>query len=107
VGTDRSGIHNQHVEIGVTQNRQDWVPASGLGPSVEPPPLAVAFAQAFGKILPGGSSAGNPQDGIDEASVILGDATMLSHLAGQQGLDAIPIRIRKLVSVSHDQPSWA
>lgn len=93
MGADDGRVEDQDVQVGVAQGREDWVPAALLGPAVEAPPLAVAAAQALGEVGPRGTGAGDPQDRIEEAAVVLGNAAVLTVLSGQQVLDAFPIGI--------------
>jgi hypothetical protein len=44
-------------------------------------------AEPFGQVRPGGAGAGDPQDGVQEAAVILGHTAVLAGLARQQVLD--------------------
>src|SRR5262245_23326616 len=107
VGPHGGGVEDQHVQVGVAQGRQDRVPAARLGPAVEPPPLAVAVAEALGQVGPGGAGTGDPQDGVEEAAVVLCDAPVLAVLAGQQVLDAVPVGVRNGVAGEHGRPSVA
>jgi hypothetical protein len=107
MGADRRRVEDQDVQVGITQSRQDWVPASLLGPPIEPTPLAVAFAQTLREILPRRPGAGDPQDRVDEPAVVRRDPAVLAALSGQQLLDPIPIDVRNRMPVDHGRSSVA
>jgi hypothetical protein len=107
VGADDGRVENQDIQFGVAQGSEDRIPAAFLGPAVEAPPLAVAVAQALGEVGPRSAAAGDPQDRIQEAAVVLGDAAVLASLSGQQVLDTFPISIGDGVAMAHDRPSVA
>jgi hypothetical protein len=43
---------------------------------------------------------------VDEQAVVLGGASGITGLARQQRLDALPLSIAQLVSMSHVGPPW-
>jgi hypothetical protein len=107
VGADDGRVEDQEVQFGVAQGGEERVPAAFLSPAVEAPPLTVAVAQALGEVGPRGAGAGDPQDRIKEATVVLGNAAVLASLSGQQVLDTFPISIGDGVAMAHERPSVA
>jgi hypothetical protein len=107
VGADDSRIENQDVQVRVAKDCGKSGKPATLGPAIKAPPLAVPVPESLGQIAPRGTGAGDPQDGIDELPIVVGDPTVLSGLARQQVLDPIPIGIRNLVATQHRRPSVA
>src|SRR6185295_9987394 len=105
MGADGGGIQNQHVQIRLTQRGQDRIPAALRGPAVEASPLAVAVAEPLGQVGPRNARTGDVQHCVDEPAIVFGDASMLSRLARQKVLDAVPVGIGNRVSVKHRRPS--
>src|SRR5262249_23534687 len=82
MGPDRARVEDQDVQIRVAECGEDRVPAPLGCPTVEASPDTVPFAEPRGQILPRNARASHVQDRIDEQSIVLCDATMLSWLAG-------------------------
>lgn len=59
------------------------------------PPAAVFRRQ----VAPGGASPRNPEDGVDEFPVVLGDSAPTARSPGQERLDFCPHFVRKVVAV--------
>jgi hypothetical protein len=102
VGADGGGVEDQNVQVRVTQRREDRVPTPLACPAVEPPPPGVGVAESLGQVGPRGPRPGDPQDGVEEPSVVLGHPAVLAPLAGQQVFDAVPVGVGDLVPVAHD-----
>jgi len=107
VCADDGRVQDQPFQVGVLQSREDALPDSLLGPTVEPFPDVVPVPEAFGQVAPGGTGLGDPEYGIDKQPVILGDAPMLAGTSGQQVLDPIPVGVRNGMAVVHRGPSVA
>jgi hypothetical protein len=75
VGADDRRVEDQDAEVGVAEDGRQRGEAAGLGPAVEPPPLAVPVPQPLGQVAPGDAGAGDIKDGVEEAAVILGEST--------------------------------
>jgi len=75
------GVEDQDVEVRVTQGREERVPATGPGPAVEASPDTIPVTEALGQVAPRHAGAGDVQDRVDEAAVVLRDATVLPGLA--------------------------
>ena len=72
-----------------------------LRPAVEAPPGRVPLAEAFGQVAPRCPRLGDPQDGIDEESIVLGRGAALTGPAGQEVLDPIPVLVSESMAVGH------
>ena len=63
-------------------------------------------AESRGQVAPGDACAVAMQYGIDEQTVVLGRCSRLTCLAGQQILDARPLRIVEGISFTHGPLHW-
>jgi len=81
------------------------LPDPFVGPAVEPPPDTVPVAEVFGQVAPRGTGLGDPKDGINEKTIVLGGLPMLAGLAGQVVLDSLPVGIFNRVAGWHSRPS--
>ena len=93
--------HALHHQVGILQRLEGPPPDALAGPAVEPPPGRVPVAEPLGQVAPRGPRAGDPEDGIDEEAVVLGDLAVLARSAGEEVLDAVPIVVRDGVAVPH------
>jgi len=98
VGSDHGTVEDQPLQVGVLQLLEDPKPDSFGGPAIEPPPDRIPVPKAFGKITPGSPGLGDPEDGVDEETVVRGGHTGVVNLAGKEVLDAFPVFIRYLVA---------
>ena len=58
-----------------------------------------------GRSAPRGTGLGDPKDGINEQTIVLGGLPMLAGLAGQVVLDSLPVGIFNRVAGWHSRPS--
>ncbi len=63
-------------------------------------------AESRWQVAPGDACAVAVQHGIDEQAVVLGSGSRLTCLAGQQILDALPLRIAEGISFTHGALHW-
>lgn len=63
-------------------------------------------AESRGQVAPGDACAVAVQHGIDEQPVVPGCGSRLTCLAGQQILDARPLRIVEGISFTHRPLHW-
>ena len=95
---DHGTVEDQPLQVGVLQLLEDPEPDSLGGPAIEPPPDGIPVPKSFGKITPGSPGLGDPEDGVDEETVVRGGHTGVVYLAGKQALDAFPVFARYLVT---------
>ena len=85
-------------------------PDTALAPAGEalrglrPSPDGIGHAKAFGQIGPGGPRWRNPEHGVDKEAVIVGIATGVAGLSGQQGGNACEVGVGDGVAV-HERAS--
>jgi hypothetical protein len=98
VGSDHRAIEDEPLQIGILQLLEDSEPDSLAGPPIEPSPHRVPVPEAFGKITPRSPGLGDPENGVDEETVVRGGHAGVVILAGQEALDAFPVFIRYLMA---------
>ena len=98
MGPDHGAIEDQPLQVGVLQHLEDPVPDPLGGPAIEPLPHRVPFAEAFGDVAPGGPGLADPEDGVDEQTVIFGGDAGVARPPGQEVLDPFPVFIRYLMA---------
>ncbi len=70
MGADYGAVEDQPLPVGVLQLLEDPEPDPLGGPAIEPLPHRVPFAEALGEVAPRGAGLGNPEDGVDEETVV-------------------------------------
>jgi len=75
-------------------------------PTVEAFPGRVPFTEAFGQVSPGGTGFGDPENGIEEQTVIFGRRAELSGPTQKEILDTLPVGIRNRMALQHVSPPW-
>ena len=98
MGSDHGAVEDEPLQVRVFQLLEDPEPDSFGGPAIEPPPDRIPVPEAFGKITPGSPGLGDPEDGVDEKTVVRGSHTRVGNLAGQKALDAFPVFICYLMA---------
>jgi hypothetical protein len=93
VGSDHGAVEDQPLQVGVLQDLEDSEPDTLGGPTIEPPPDRIGLSEPLGQVAPGGPGLGDPEDGVDEESVVFGGDTGVSRLAGEEVLDPFPVFI--------------
>ena len=93
MGSDHGTVQDQPLQVGVFQLLEDPVPDPFPGPAIEPPPDRIPVAETRGQVAPRGAGLADPEDGVDEESVVLGGDAGVSHLAGKQAFDPLPVFI--------------
>jgi hypothetical protein len=106
VGANDSAIEQQPFQVRVLEFPEDAFPSPLPGPAVESPPHAVPVAETFRQIPPGSPGFRDPEDCVDEQTIILGCDPGIALASRQKILDPIPVVIGDLVT-SHDRPSLA
>lgn len=101
MGSDHGAVEHQPLQIGVFQLLEDPQPDPLSGPAIEPPPGRIPVAEAFGQVTPGCPGLSDPEDGIEEKTVVRGGHAGVAVLSWQEVLDAIPVFIRYLMA-THD-----
>lgn len=88
VCTNDGRVQENFLEIRILgQRREHPGPHSRVGPSRKTSEYRVPETELLGQISPWTPRPGNPQDGLDESTVILCAAAPISHLARQHSLD--------------------
>ena len=98
---DHRAVEQDPLQVGVLQCLEDPLPDPLASPAVEPAPGGVPVAEALGQIPPRGAGPGDPEDGVHEKTVILGDLPVLAWLPGKEILDPVPILVRDGMAMSH------
>ena len=74
-------------------------------PAIKPSPDRIGLAESFGEVGPRRAGANDPKDGINEESIVHGNAAMLSGPTGKKVFDPIPIVVRNFVATMHGKSS--
>jgi hypothetical protein len=98
VGSDHGAVKNEPLQVGLLQPLEGSEPGSLVGPPIEPSPHRIPVPEAFGEITPRGPGLGDPEDSVDEETVIGGGYSGVVILARKEALDAFPVVIRDLVA---------
>lgn len=102
MGANQSGVEHEILVLAIGgQNLEDPLPYAGLGPAREAGMDGLPLAVSFRQIVPVGTRAQNPQNAVDEQTVILAAAAGIAGFAWQQILDPRPLRVRQLISLDH------
>src|ERR1700677_769447 len=105
MGSDDRRVHDQPLQVGILQSLKNGLPRSLAAPPVEPSPDTVPLPETLRQITPRGTSLGQPQDGVNEQTVVLRCPPRLVRATWQQIFDPLPILIADRVSLWHDRPS--
>ena len=88
------GIDDQIFEIRVfTQLGEKTLPNALSCPPPETPEHAVPFAKLFGQVTPRRAGADQPQHSIDEQTIVLSVAALVTFLAWNKRFNAPPLRV--------------
>ena len=90
MGSDAGAIEDQPFQIGVLKRLEDPLPNSLLQPAVEAPPHPVRRAGPLGQVSPRSVRLADPEESIEEKSVVLGRDAGVAGLAGQERLETTP-----------------
>ena len=94
-GVDHEPLHVRLVDA----HFQQPFPNSRIAPTDEAA-VRIAPAAVFRRqVAPGSASPCDPEDGVDEFSVVFGDSAPTSRSSGQERLDFCPHFVRKVVAV--------
>ncbi len=93
VGSDHGTVEDQPLQVGVLQRLEDPEPDPLGGPAIEPLPDRVPLAEAFGDVAPGGAGLADPEDGVDEETIVLGGDAGVAGPAGEEVFDPFPVFI--------------
>ena len=78
--------------------RKEALPDTSFAPTIEAAGHRAPEAIAFREITPGGASAQNPQDAIDDHSMVRSGPAGFGFLRGQQRLEPLPLRVGEFFS---------
>ena len=94
MGANDGRVQEDLLEIRILgQRREHPRPHARIGPPRKAPEDRVPETELLGQIPPRTPRPGNPQDGLDEATVIRSAAAPVSYLARQHLLDPRPLII--------------
>jgi hypothetical protein len=79
ISPDDRRVQDQPLQVGVLSDLEDALPDPLAGPAVEPPPGGVPVAEALGQVPPRSTGPGDPEDGVDEEAVGLGNFAVLAR----------------------------
>jgi hypothetical protein len=93
-----AGIDHQPLEIWVDDEPlQQCLPYALVAPTTKTPMGVFPITIGRWQIAPGGPGSQNPQDGINEAPIVLGYATPLASLPGKMRFEQRPVSIGKIM----------
>ena len=95
---DHGAVDDDPLQVGVLEFLEDPLPDLLLGPPVEPLPGRTPGPEPLGQVTPRGPCLGDPEDGVDEQSVILGGHAGVAGLTGEQVFDAFPVLVLDLMA---------
>src|SRR5690606_7654303 len=84
------GVEEEPLEVGLLEVLEEPGPDAALGPAVEPPPYGVPAPELGGEVAPGAAVAGDPDDGVEKASVVVAGAAGGTGPSGQERGEALP-----------------
>src|SRR5262245_57958558 len=94
---DDGGVDDEMFAVRTfTQLIEDTLPNALLRPSSKALELAVPVAEIVGQVTPGRACSVDPQNGFNEAAIVLAAPTLVACLARTQLLDARPLRVRQI-----------
>ena len=93
MGSDHRAVEDQPLQVGVLYLLEHPEPGALTRPAIESPPHRVPVAEAFGEVAPRRAGLGDPEDGIDEESVVFAGHAGVTGLAGEQVFDPFPVFI--------------
>lgn len=94
MGTNDGRVQEDLLEIRILGQRREYPrPYARVGPSGKTPKYRVPQTELLGQIPPWTPRLGNPQDGLDEATVILSTAAPVSNLTREHPFDPCPLII--------------
>ena len=97
---DVAGIYHEPLEVGIVDELfEQGFPQTLVPPTAEPAVGVFPIAVVGGKIAPGSAGAQDPENGVEEAPIIAGDAAPLADLAGQMRFEKTPGVVREVVTV--------
>jgi len=99
VGSDHGAVEDQPLQVGVLQRLEDPEPDTLGAPAIVPPPHRVPVAEPLGDVAPGGAGLADPEDGVDEESVVLGGDAGVAGATGEEVFDPFPVFIRYRVTM--------
>jgi len=103
MGTDNRGIDEQVLQIGITaQGISHPLPDTAFAPAREAHIGSVPMTVLGRQVPPGASGTHDPENGLDELTIVLGRATRILDLARQVIFNAFPLIISKHLSVHPD-----
>jgi hypothetical protein len=94
MSSDHGAVEDEPLQVGVLHHLEDPIPDFLGGPAIEPLPDRIPVPKAFGKVSPGCPGLGDPENSIDEETIVRGGHTGVAILAGEEIFDAFPVFIR-------------
>ena len=99
-----AGINHQPFMIRVVNETiEQGFPQPFVSPATKASMRIFPIAVDLGQVPPGCASPQNPEDAIDEASVVMGNPAPLACLAGQMRLQKCPEVIRNVVALGQSR----
>ena len=93
VRPDHGAVEDQPLQVGILKLLEDPEPVALPTPPIEPSPHRVPVPEAFGKVAPKGPGLGDPEDRVDEKTVVLGGHACVSGPAVEENPDPLPVFI--------------
>ena len=94
MGLAMAGVAHQPLKVRLVDELvEQGFPNAAITPAAEAPVSVFPIAISAWQISPRGAGSQNPQHGIDELAIVLGDAAPLSGLAGQMRFQQRPVSI--------------
>ena len=105
---DDGGVDEQIFEIWIFgQGFEKTLPYALLGPSSEALELAVPIAELGWQVAPRRPRASNPEDGIDEQTIVRAVSSFVAFFARNKLFDARPLRVFEFPPNQDRPPSVA
>ena len=102
MGAHGRRIDHHPLQIRLLQRIKDAFLNAVLGPSVVALEDRVPVAKALGQVAPGGTSARNPEHGVDKEAIVGGGATGIGRLAWKERRDVLPLVVTNGIA-SHNR----
>src|SRR2546423_3044478 len=77
---------------------KEALPETGFAPTIEAAGDRAPGAIAFREVTPGGASTQNPQDAIDDHSMVRSGPAGFGFVRGKQRLEPLPLRVGEFFS---------
>src|SRR5260370_41008413 len=104
VSADNGGIDDEILEVWIVRHSLEHPPPDAFSaPPAEPPKHAVPFSERLGQVTPRRACAHDPQNPLDEHSVVASGRTLLVRSTDDQPTNRLPLVIVQHQPIHHTQ----